>query len=419
MDAVADEGLSTARMRPRHPALRSALARLQRGETLAGMEAERLERQLQRLRSPHRHDDHDVAKDDQEDVIDRSARPLRRGYATATGTDRLAARSGRDHIPFYRDAGGLRISSLGIGTYRGACDAATDRSYVEAIRLALSGGVNLVDTSLNYRAQRSERGVGRAIDAFIDRDGGSRDEIVVCSKGGFLVPRGFAAGSVDRGEVAGGMHCLAPAFLADQIERSRTNLGIETIDIYYLHNPETQLDFIDIATFRRRMVAAFEQLERAVADGFIQSYGTATWNGYWESRLSLPQLLGWAREVAGDSHHFRFVQLPFNFALDDLLDGGGQVSVLDVAAELGVGVIASASLWEARLAEDLPAAVGDAMAGLDTDAQRAIQFVRSTPGIAAALVGMRSPAHVAENLGVARVPPLAAAAFTRVRGLVA
>ncbi len=402
-------------MRPRHPAVRSALTKLQRGEMLSGAEAERLERQLQRLRPTLGHDPHEPAEDDPEDAIDRSARPLRGGYATDTGAERLAARSGRDHVPFYRDAGGLRVSSLGIGTYRGACDAATDQSYMDAIRLALRGGVNLIDTSLNYRDQRSERSVGRAIDAFIEQDEGSRDEIVLCSKGGFLLPGGFAAGSVDRSEVAGGLHCLAPAFLADQIERSRTNLGVETLDIYYLHNPETQLDFIDVATFRGRIVAAFEQLERAVADGFIQSYGTATWNGFWESRLSLPQLIDWAREVAGDSHHFRFVQLPFNFALDDLLDGGGRESVLDVAAQRGVGVIASASLWEARLAEDLPAAVGNAMVGLDTDAQRAIQFVRSTPGIAAALVGMRSAAHVTENLGVARVPPLAAAAFTGMR----
>jgi aryl-alcohol dehydrogenase-like predicted oxidoreductase len=318
-------------------------------------------------------------------------------------------------VPFYHDAGGLRVSSIGIGTYRGACDAATDRSYVDAIGHALRGGINLIDTSLNYRDQRSERSVGRAIGAFIEQDDGHRDEIVLCSKGGYLVPGGFAAGNIDRSQVAGGMHCLAPAFLADQIERSRRNLGIETLDVYYLHNPETQLDFVDVLTFKSRMVAAFEQLERAVAAGFIQSYGTATWNGYWESRLSLRQMIDWAREVAGNSHHFRFVQLPFNLALDDLLDRAGQDCVLDVASELGVGVVASASLWEARLAEDLPAAVGDAMAGLDTDAQRAIQFVRSTPGIAAALVGMSSAAHVTENLGVARVPNLAATAFTRLR----
>ena len=405
-------------MRPRHPALRWALAKLQRGETLAGMDAERLERQLLRLRSSQRHATRDPHEDDGDGAMDRPARPLRHGRATVAGADRLAARAGRDNIPFYRDAGGLRVSSLGLGTYRGACDAATDRSYVEAIRLALCGGVNLIDTSLNYRDQRSERSVGRAIEAFIDEHGGSRDEIVLCSKGGFLVPGGFAAASVERGEVAGNMHCLAPAFLADQIERSRANLGVETLDIYYLHNPETQLDFIDGVTLGRRIVAAFEQLERAVADGFIQTYGMATWNGFWESRLSLPQLVGWAREVAGDSHHFRFVQLPFNLALDNLLDDGGENTVLGTAVELGVGVIASASLWEARLAEDLPAAVADAMAGLDTDAQRAIQFVRSAPGIAAALVGMRSPAHVTENLGVARAAPMAAPAFARVRGSV-
>jgi len=44
--------------------------------------------------------------------------------------------------------------------------------------------------------------------------------------------------------------------------------------------------------------------------------------------------------------------------------------------------------------------------GLETDAQRAIQFTRSTPGITVALVGMSKPAHVSENLALANVPPL-------------
>jgi aryl-alcohol dehydrogenase-like predicted oxidoreductase len=44
--------------------------------------------------------------------------------------------------------------------------------------------------------------------------------------------------------------------------------------------------------------------------------------------------------------------------------------------------------------------------GLKTDAQRAIQFVRSTPGIAVALTGMSQLRHVGENLQVATVPPV-------------
>jgi aryl-alcohol dehydrogenase-like predicted oxidoreductase len=53
------------------------------------------------------------------------------------------------------------------------------------------------------------------------------------------------------------------------------------------------------------------------------------------------------------------------------------------------------------------------MPGLETHAQRAIQFTRSTPGIAAALVGMSRRAHVVENVGVARVAPIAREEYLR------
>ena len=59
---------------------------------------------------------------------------------------------------FYRDVQGLTVSSVGIGTYRDEMDAATDRAYAEAVTGTLAAGVNFIDTSLNYRNQRSERG---------------------------------------------------------------------------------------------------------------------------------------------------------------------------------------------------------------------------------------------------------------------
>ncbi len=53
------------------------------------------------------------------------------------------------------------------------------------------------------------------------------------------------------------------------------------------------------------------------------------------------------------------------------------------------------------LPNDIQAVLGEA-----TDAQRAIQFVRSTPGLGTALVGMKQTAHVQENLAVSRSAPL-------------
>ena len=60
---------------------------------------------------------------------------------------------------------------------------------------------------------------------------------------------------------------------------------------------------------------------------------------------------------------------------------------------------------------NMPEGLAERAPGLQTDAQRAIQFTRSTPGIGVALVGMSQAAHVRENLAVAEVPPLGAEAY--------
>jgi predicted aldo/keto reductase-like oxidoreductase len=69
-------------------------------------------------------------------------------------------------------------------------------------------------------------------------------------------------------------------------------------------------------------------------------------------------------------------------------------------------VFSSASLLQGRLSDGLPPEVRGWLPNFRTDAQRALQFVRSTPGITCALVGMSRHKHVEENLGAAAVPPL-------------
>jgi aryl-alcohol dehydrogenase-like predicted oxidoreductase len=209
---------------------------------------------------------------------------------------------------------------------------------------------------------------------------------------------------------------MSPKYLENQIEVSRRNLGLETLDIYYLHNPETQISHVSREEFDRRIKAAFAALEKAAGEGKIRVYGTATWNGYRvgpesPDALSLVDLLRAAREVGGEGHHFRAIQLPFNLAMPEALTAltqrlnGSAVPALHVARAHGMMVFASASLLQQRLAEGLPKEIRERL-GLETDAQRAIQFVRSTPGITTALVGMSRRDHIRENLGTARTPPL-------------
>ena len=320
-------------------------------------------------------------------------------YATAEGTARYAARypEFRD-AAFYRTVLDLQVSSLGIGTYLGATDEAADRDYVDALIAAGQGGINFFDAAINYRHQRSERCIGQALRHL------QRDEMVVCTKAGFLTP-GAVPDSLPPDDVVGNMHSMAPDFLSDQIDRSRANLGVDTIDVFYLHNPETQLGFKAREEFDLRIRRAFVRLEELVLEGKIRWYGAATWDGFRKpGQLDLRALARIAAEEAGPDHHFRFIQLPFNLGMVEAFVNRPE-SVLTAADELGIVAVASATLLQARVIAQMPDAVTELLPGLATPAQRAIQFTRSTPGIDVALVGMGRREHVLENLGIAKVPP--------------
>ncbi len=328
-------------------------------------------------------------------------------FATIEATTRYCDRfpEFRD-AQFYRGVFGLQVSSLGIGTYLGGDDEASDRAYTDALITAGENGVNLFDAAINYRNQRSERCIGEALKRL------QRDEIVVCTKAGFLTP-GAVPKSLRPENVVGRMHSMAPDFLADQIERSLVNLDIETIDVFYLHNPETQLSFVSRAEFDERIRQAFAKLETLVGARKIRWYGAATWEGFRKKdALSLPRMAEIAAEVGGPEHHFRFIQLPFNLGMVEAFVDGPE-SALAVAARLGIVAVASGTLMQGQMLSHMPDAVAQLLPGFDTDAQRAIQFTRSTPGISTALVGMSRREHVMENLGVARVPPATREQYAR------
>jgi aryl-alcohol dehydrogenase-like predicted oxidoreductase len=320
-------------------------------------------------------------------------------FATIEATTRYSARfpDFREKL-FYRSVFGLQVSSLGIGTYLGGDDDASDRAYTDALIAAGESGVNFFDSAINYRNQRSERCVGAALKQL------QRDEIVVCTKAGFLTP-GAVPKSLRPEDVVGRMHSMAPDFLVAQIDCSLANLDIETIDVFYLHNPETQLGFVTRPEFDDRIRRAFAKLEELVGRQKVRCYGAATWEGFRKKdALNLPRMAEIAAEVGGPEHHFRFIQLPFNLGMVEAFVGQPE-SVLAEAERLGIAAVASGTLMQGQMLSHMPDAVPELLPGLETDAQRAVQFTRSTPGISVALVGMGRREHVLENLGVAGVPP--------------
>ena len=351
--------------------------------------------------------------------------------ANAAGTLRFAGRALPDLLDFHRPfPRKLTVSALGIGSYLGDCTDDEDERYRVSVREALVAGINVVDTASNYRCQRSERAVGHAVEEAIAAGEVRRDEVVVCTKGGYIASDGappasreaydqwlqdtlFAPGIVSPDEIARSGHSIAAGFLAHQLAQSLVNLRLKTVDVYYLHNPEEQLLAVDRPTFLIRMRAAFAVLEEAAADGRICGYGCATWIGLrvapeHRQHLTLAELIAIAREVGGTTHHFRAVQLPINLAMPEAARlptqplGRKLVTLLEAADALGLGVVASAPLLQGRLSNGLPKEVHALFPECTTDAQRALRFASSLPGVATVLAGMRRVGHVHENLAAWR-----------------
>jgi len=354
-----------------------------------------------------------------------------KGQATGEGTQRFKKRQVVKES--YRPAGDLHISTLGIGTYLGDPDDRTDQLVTEAVRESLRGGVNLIDTAINYRSQRAEKCVGAALHKAIEAGEVQRDEIVVCTKGGFVPTEEdpFAwfdreyikkHPGIEKGDLVAGCHCMHPDYLRDQLEQSLKNLGLETIDVYYLHNPETQLRAVKPKQFSNRLRAAFEALEQACDQGKIACYGLATWNAFrvppdQRDFMNLADIKKLAKKAAGNNpDRLRFVQLPFNLAMPEALlatqkKGKEEVPVLEAARQLKIEVVSSASICQGQIIGKIPEALGEALGRDLTDAQRALQFTRSTPGLTSALVGMKAIGHVKENLALVKMAPLETDAY--------
>lgn len=355
------------------------------------------------------------------------------GCATPEGTARYSERfrgsAASDH---FRHTQNLWLSSIGIGTYLGNWDETTDQRYIDAVARTIELGANVIDTAINYRFQRSERAIGQALRRLTTGEAKfARAELVVCTKGGYLpfdgappadvhryVEETFVrTGIADFSDIVAGSHCMTPAYLQSQLDASLANLGVSCIDVYYIHNPETQLQEISHEEFDNRLRIAFERLEQNVAEGKIKHYGVATWNGFRvpanaPGYHSLERMVNLASEVGGREHNFRFIQLPFNLAMPEALVAynqtlqGTRVTALEAAHTLGLTVVASASLLQGKVAFGIPEAIRGPLGRLPTEAQSAIQFVRSTPGVTTALIGMSRRAHVEENLQLTRVPPV-------------
>jgi aryl-alcohol dehydrogenase-like predicted oxidoreductase len=349
------------------------------------------------------------------------------GFATTDGTTNFVQNLGINSFNFNKFED-LFLSNVGIGTYLGDSDNKTDELVKNAVKQSILSGLNVIDTAINYRSQKAERSVGKAISELIAEKKITRDQIFVSSKNGYVTNDGDIQedlmqyvirelgkpGIVKEGDITSGYHCMTTPYLSDQLDRSLKNLDLECIDLMYLHNGiEGQIKDISKEQFLEKLKSVFELYEQKRDEGKIKFYGMATWECFRVPKenpqyLSLEDVVEMAKKIGGDSHGFKFIQLPFNMNYDQALLTKNQtvqnksVSILESAVTLGIGVFTSVPFMQGRLLSPgtMPE-FNDLKPSL-----RALQFIRSSPGVLAPLVGQKTSEHVLENLEIMNILPI-------------
>ena len=356
--------------------------------------------------------------------------------ATKEGTFAYLKQFPKYSRDFYRFDGEVFVSSLGLGTFRK--EPYREENYVvnykDAVKTAVLNGINLIDTAINYRYQVSEQEIGEALQELFAEGKVCREQLVVTSKAGFI-PLEFPfpdpyewiktqvidAGLALQDEVVIDQHCMSPAFLRWSVERSLENLQLETLDVCFLHNPETQLGYVGRDTLMARIKTAFELFETLVAEGKIRSYGIASWNAFLYEEghteyLGLGEVLAIAREVGGEEHHFKYLEVPFNLGKPHAYSYSNQkgpdgryYTLMQAAYGYGLNVMAASSLLQMNLFKGkFDAKVGTLLGteSVENDILSALQFSRSGTMISA-LFGAVDPRHVEDNLMLAYLPAAA------------
>jgi aryl-alcohol dehydrogenase-like predicted oxidoreductase len=197
---------------------------------------------------------------------------------------------------------GPTVSALGLGCMgmSFAYGETDDDESIATIHRALDLGVTLLDTADQYGPHTNERLVGRAI-------AGRRDEVFLATKFGLVRDPGDLLNTRVNGR---------PEYVRSSIEGSLQRLGVDHVDLYYLHR-------VDSDTPIEETVGAMAQL---VQEGKVRYLGLSE---------AGPDTLRRACAV----HQITALQTEYSLWTRDAEDG-----VLDACRELGIGFVAYSPL---------------------------------------------------------------------------
>jgi aryl-alcohol dehydrogenase-like predicted oxidoreductase len=360
------------------------------------------------------------------------------GYATPQGTKKYMDNALKNGFPnsHFRSFDNLNLSSLGMGTYLGQITPEEDRDLENAIYESVkSGAMNVIDTAINYRSMKSEKNIGKAMKRLIEDGVISRDQVFISTKNGYITNDGdfptvdvleymqnmfISQGIIAPNDISSGYNVLNPNYIRKCIDKSLTNMQLDTIDLVYVHNAyESWVEDIDRKQFDEMIRKVFQVYEDYRSKNKINYYGMATWTCFRLTQnereyLSLEEMVKIAQEVGGKNHGFRFIQLPYNLAYREAymlknqsVGNDSDLTILQACNKLDIGVFTSVPLLQTKLFD---AKIPDYL-GYDDQLLKIVQITRSTPNVLAPLIGQKKPTHVKENIRLAKVAPLTIAEF--------
>jgi aryl-alcohol dehydrogenase-like predicted oxidoreductase len=367
------------------------------------------------------------------------------GCATNGGTARYvnyAVNEKGRPASHFRVFDSLHLSTLGMGTYLGDATTYQDEAIENAIYESVkSGGINVIDTAINYRAMKSEKSIGRALLRLTNDGIISRDQVFISTKNGYITNDGdfptidvmeymqrmyISPGLIKRGDISSGYNVLNPAYIERCIDRSLYNMKLNTIDLVYVHNPfESWHQDVTKDEFMEMLNKVFQVYERYRSTNKIRYYGMATWTCFRvpsdkSEYLSLEEIVKLAENVPrskSGKHGFRFIQLPYNLAYSEALLLRNQnvgremnLTILEAAHRLNIGVFTSVPLFQGRL---LSANIPSYTENLTDPVAKLVQLIRSSPSVIAPLIGQKKPEHVIQNLKLANTPPMPEEEFNK------
>ena len=262
----------------------------------------------------------------------------------------------------------LHYSEIGIGTYLGDSNEVIDDRLLKVIEGAILKGINLIDTAPNYRCERSEKVIGSILNKI------DRSKIVLSTKVGFLPfekkepqhydqyfkDRFINSGIINIDNVYGDWQSFHPDYIEWQLNESLKRLNTDYVDIYYLHNPDELLEYIDIDKFYSIIYDAFTFLDKMIKVGKIKYVGISTWNGFLDNELKidLNKIIDISNNALSSSR-FKFLQVPYSLAMTDYLlkktqtnlSDNKKYSLMHLANLNNIDVITSAPLYHGKLIE--------------------------------------------------------------------